>query len=179
VTPLSRSVESVGEEIIELLSHADNTGSHALDLTFPFLVQTLVGKDGAGNAGTVEGRVRVHGADDDLQLTLDTSPFLGVGADEGEGSDTFSVETHVLGEGLSKGDLVALLNEVADSERVAGGVSRGKALVCHVEEGEKLLLFDEVGNFFPLGLGGIDTGWVVGASMEEDDGALGSVLYCG
>lgn len=32
---------------------------------------------------------------------------------------------------------MTLLHEVAESERVAGGVSRGEALVRHVEEGEQ------------------------------------------
>ena len=71
---------------------------------------------------------------------------------------------------------MALLDEVADGERVVGGVSGGETLISHVEEREELLLLDEVRDFLPLGRGGVYTGGVVGAGMQEDNSTLGSVL---
>ena len=71
--------------------------------------------------------------------------FLWIGRDEGECANVFAEKTHVLREGLRQGDLVTLLNEVADREGIPGSVSGCKTLVRHVEEGEKLLLLDELG----------------------------------
>lgn len=68
--------------------------------------------------------------------------------------------------------MVALLNEVADRKCVTGGITGGKALVGHVKEGEDLLLLDNVGDLLPLFGSGVDTGRVVRASVEEDDGLL-------
>jgi hypothetical protein len=177
VTPLSRSVVGGGQEVVKPTPHADDPVGHELDLGLPNLVKVLVGEDGVGDTGTVEGRVGVHWSDDDLQLTFDTSLLLGIGGDEGESTNTFTVETHVLREGLGQSDLVTLLNEMTDGERVVGGVSRGETLVRHVEEREKLLLLDDVRDFPPLGRGGVDASGIVGAGMQENDSTLWGFLY--
>ena len=177
VTPLSRSVVSRGQEVVQSSTHADDPVGHELDLGLPHLVKVLVGEDGVGDTGTVEGRVGVHWSDDDLQLTFDTSLLLGIGSDEGESTNTFTVEAHVLREGLRQSDLVTLLNEMTDGERIVGGVSRGKTLVRHVEEGEELLLLDDVRDFPPLGRGGVDASGIVGAGVQENDSTLRGFLY--
>lgn len=51
-----------------------------------------------------------------------------------------TIETHVLGKGLRQQDVMALLNEVADSPGVTVNVSAGKALIGHVEEHEQVPL---------------------------------------
>ena len=144
VTPLSRSVMSGGQETVESITHADDPVGHELYLGLPLLVKAFVGQNGVGDTGAVEGRVGIHWSDDDLQLTLDTSFLFRIGGDEGESTNTFPVETHILRERLGQGDLVTLLNEVTDGERVVGGVSRGETLIRHVEEWEELLLLDDV-----------------------------------
>ena len=177
VTPLSGSVVSGRQKVVEPITHADDSVGHELNLRLPLLVKVLVGEDGVGDAGAVERRVGVHRPDDDLQLTLDTGLFLWVGCDEGEGANTFAVETHVLREGLGQSDLVTLLDEVADGESVLSGVSGSETLVRHVEEGEEFLLLDEIRDFLPLGRGWVDTSGVVGAGVQENDSTLGSILY--
>lgn len=134
----------LSEEIIELLTHADDTGGHSLDLGLPFLVQTVVAQDSVGNSSTMERRVRVHGSNNDLQLTVNAGAFFGVSGDKGEGADTFSIETHVLGEGLRERNLVALLDEVSDGKGVTSRVAGSETLVGHVEKGEKFLLFHDI-----------------------------------
>jgi len=64
---------------------------------------------------------------------------------------------------------VALLNKVADSKGVASSITRGEALVGHVEEGEETLLLDDRGDFFPLLLSGVYAGRIVRAGMEKDN----------
>ena len=74
-------------------AHLDDAVSHALDLTEPLLVQLGVVHDGGGDAGTVDGRVGVEGTDENLDLRLDALLLLGGLADEGESTDTLTVET--------------------------------------------------------------------------------------
>lgn len=59
-------------------AHLDDAASHALDLREPLLVKSRVVHDGGGDAGTVDGRVRVEGTDEDLDLGIDTLLLLGV-----------------------------------------------------------------------------------------------------
>lgn len=101
MTPLARGLEVVGEDVVDLLPHADNAVSHALDLSLPLGVESGVAEDGAGNAGTVGRGVGVHGADDDLELRVDTGLLLGVSNGQRECSSAFAIETHVLRERLS------------------------------------------------------------------------------
>lgn len=172
MAPLSWGLEVVGKSVVKSLPHADDPVRHTLHLALPLGVEGLVAEDGAGDTRTMERRVRVHGADDNLQLTVHTRLLLGAGGDEGESTDTLSVETHVLSERLGEGDLVTLRDEVPQSEGVAAGGAGGEALVGHVKEGEELALLDDVGDLLPLLLGGVNTGGVVGARVEQDDGLL-------
>jgi hypothetical protein len=57
------------------------------------LVQRLIVEDLGGNTGTVYRRVGVKGSDENLDLRVDTLLFFGIRADNGEGSDTLTVET--------------------------------------------------------------------------------------
>ena len=177
MAPLSGSAVGGGQEIVESITHGDDPVCHELDLRFPLFVKVLVGEDGVGDAGAMEGRIGVHRSDYDLQLTLYAGLLLGIGSDERESANTFTVETHVLREGLGEGDLVTLLNEMAEGEGILSSVSRGETLICHVKEGEELLLLDKVRDFFPLSRGGVDTRGIVGAGVQEDDSALRSILY--
>ena len=124
----------------------------------------------------MERRVRVHRSDKDLQLTLDTGLFLWIGSDKGESANTFAVETHVLREGLGQSDLVALLDKVTDGKGVLGCVSGGETLVRHIEEGEELLLLDEIRDLLPLGRGWVSARRVMGAGVQENGSTLGSML---
>lgn len=44
----------------------------------------------------LNGRVGVKGSDNNLELRVDTSLLLGIGTDERDGTDTFTVKTEVL-----------------------------------------------------------------------------------
>lgn len=78
--------------LAEQLAHLDDTVSHALDLTEPLLVQRRIVHDGGGDAGTVDRGVRVEGTNENLDLRLNTLLLLGVLADEGESTDTLTIE---------------------------------------------------------------------------------------
>lgn len=49
-------------------------------------------------------------------------------------------------------------------------------LIGHVKEGAEVALVEKVGKLVPLLLAGIDAGGIVGADVQEDEGALGNVL---
>lgn len=78
------------------------------------------------------------------------------------------IQPHVLRETLRQNRLMSLRNEMPQGEGVVVDVTGSEPLVGHVEEGEVFLLFDESGEFFPLFMGGVDTGRVVGAAGEGE-----------
>ena len=127
----------------------------------------------------MDGRVRIHRPNHNFELTVDASFLLRRCRHEGEGTDTFTVQAHVLRERLAERDLVALRHEVAGRERVRGDVARREALVGHVEEGEELLLLDNVGDLLPLLLRWVNTGRVVRARVEKDDCVIRRILIGG
>jgi len=47
-------------------------------------------------------------------------------------------------------------------------VETGRGRTDHVKEGEMFLGLDQFGQFLPLLLGGIDTGWVLSTSVEQE-----------
>lgn len=92
VAPVVLAAELL-EVVLEEGAHGDDAVGHALDLAEPLLVEGRVAEDLGGDSGAVDGRVGDHGADDDLELGVDALDFLGVGTDEGEGTDTLTIET--------------------------------------------------------------------------------------
>ncbi|KAF1748076.1 hypothetical protein GCK72_024543 [Caenorhabditis remanei] len=146
----------LGEQVLELGSHGDDTISHQLDVSEPLFVESWVREDARSNTSSVDWWVRVEWTDEDLHLGSDTSGFVGIR------------ESHVLGKGLGKDDVVSLLNEVSDGEGIVVDISRSKSLVGHVEEDEQVTLLNNVGDLLPLLARWIDSSWVVSTSVEQD-----------
>jgi len=138
--------------------------------------ESLVTKDDVDNTGSVHGRVGVDGSSDLLDAAHDNLLFsLGVG-DDRVGTSTLTVETEVLGERLEEHDVVGVLLEESKGVGVLLEVTTGESLVGRVEGGEKLLSLDDLKDLLPLALSRVDTGRVVGADVEHDNGVvLGSV----
>lgn len=159
----------------ETAAHLLDPTAHRAEVILPFSEERGVVQDAAGDAGTVSRRVRDLRPLQDGQLTSNvTVGGGGVGAggrDKVEGTGALAIQAEVLGEGLGDAHLEALFHEVADGPGVAGQVARGEALVCGVEEGEVGSLAHDGGDLAPLVLAGVDAGGVVGARMQEDDGA--------
>lgn len=86
---------------------------------------------------------------------------------------------HVLGETLAQSNVVALLDEVARGKGILVSVTAGKALVGHVEEGKVTLLLHDIADLAPLLLGGVNTGRVVSASVQQDDAVVRGGLDIG
>lgn len=177
VIPVKLGLVVVNKVVLELGTHGDDAVGHQLDLSQPLGVQLGVVQDGRDNAGSVDGGVGVHGADDNLDLRVDTGPLLGRRGDQREGSGTLTIETHVLGKGLGEGNQVTVLDELAESIGILVSVSRGETLVGHVEEGKVASILDNLRELIPLSLAGVDTGRVVSAGVQQDDRTLGGGLF--
>lgn len=81
---------------------------------------------------------------------------------------------------------MSLLDKVSNSKGISLGVARCETLVCltnellpeglrvrldttnHVKEHKVLLALDQLAQLFPLLLGGVNTGWVLRASVQEN-----------
>ena len=176
VLPVVLGAVLLVQQRLERTAHVVDAVSHALDLLEPLSVQLRVRKHELGNTGTVHGRVRVHGANGNLELAFHTFSLVFIGRHEREQTAALTVQTHVLGEALAERDLVALFHEVAHGKCVAVWITTGETLVCHVKEGEHLLLLDHVRNLLPLLLRWIHACRVVRACMKQNDAPAWRIL---
>lgn len=92
VAPVVLAAELL-EVLLEESTHGDDTVGHTLDLTQPLLVEFGVVENGGSDTGTVNGRVGVEGTDEDLDLGVDALLLVGIGADNGESTNTLTVKT--------------------------------------------------------------------------------------
>ena len=90
------------------LTHPDNPFSHPLHFHLPLAIQPGVGQYRIRNASTMNGRVRVHRSDYDLQLALHPCLLIRVGRRQRKRPYTFTVKAHILRKRLCQGDLMAL-----------------------------------------------------------------------
>lgn len=173
----------LGSQILEVLlqqgSHLDDAVGHALDFAQPLFVQRGVAQDLARDACAVDRWVGVERADQDLDLRIHSLLLLGAVGYNAECAHSLAVETHVLGERLGECKAVALLDEESDWVGVLVGVTAGETLVGHVEEWVMSLLLEELADLLPLLLSRVDSGGVVGAGVEEDEGVVGGSLEIG
>ena len=74
---------------------------------------------------------------------------------------------------------MALAHKMPGGESILVSIAAGEALVGHIEEGKVALLLHHIADLAPLFLGWVDTGRVVGASVEKDDAVLRGGLDVG
>lgn len=166
-----------------LLEVLNEQGTHILDslghgsaLALPLLEEHGVVEDGGHQASTIDGRARPEGTSTDLQLLHDVLSLLRAGGDDGDNSSTLSVETEVLGEGQGQGDVVAVLDELTEGVSVVLDGTRAVAEVGSIEEHDVVLLLAQLGNLIPLLLGGVHSGGVVSAGVEDEGRAILSLV---
>lgn len=94
--------------LIQPLTHPDNPFSHPLHFRRPLAIQPGVGQYRIRNASTVDGRVRVHRPDYNLQLALHPCLLIRVGRRQRKRPCTFTVKAHILCKRLCQSDLMAL-----------------------------------------------------------------------
>lgn len=88
-----------------------------------------------------------------------------------ESTNSFTIETHVLCEGLSDSELEAPFSEKTNRECVLNQVTGGEALISRVEEGEQTVLLHHSCKLVPLVFSEIDTSGVMCASVQQHNRA--------
>lgn len=134
----------------QLGSHRDDTLGHLLDILQPLHTQLWVGHDQRRNSGAVHRWVRVHRADDNLQLRQNLGRLLLAATDHGESTNSLAVQAHVLGERLRQHNLVSILDEHANGRGIAIDVTGSETLVGHVEIGKQIARLHQLRQLFPL-----------------------------
>lgn len=84
--------------------------------------------------------------------------------------------THVFGVALGQCELMTLLGEQAHGEGVLVDVTAGESLVGKIEEWEQVTLLDQCRQLSPLLWFWINTGWIVGTGVQQDDRTLWDFL---
>jgi hypothetical protein len=103
-------------------------------------VEGRIVEDGVDQTSTIDGRVRIHGADQNLQLAFDVLGLSWGRSEEGECSNALTIQSEVLGKRLAKSDLVTVLDEQAYSLNILLGVAASKTLVGAIEKYKMVLL---------------------------------------
>ena len=70
---------------------------------------------------------------------------------------------------------MTLIDEISEGKGILVNITGGEALIGHVKVREEVLLLDQGGHLLPLLGAGVHAGGVVGAGVQEDDGALRDV----
>lgn len=192
MAPVVRGAELL-EVTLEGIAHADDAVGHALDLSQPLILEIARVEDLGGDASAVDGRVGVERAmyllnsrysltsmqnlpNENLDLRVDLGLLLLAGSNDGESTNTLTIETHVLGKALAESNGETLVDKVPQSIGITVNVARGETLVGHVEEGKVATLLNLGCNSLPLLGSGVDTSGVVGTSVEQEDRTGRSVL---
>jgi len=160
------------ESRLEGSSHQSHSIGHDDEVLLPHGGELFVSEDDVDNSSSVNWGVGVDGSSDLLDARVDGVTLGLRSSDDGEGSGSLSVDTEVLGERLEEHDVVSVLLEESEGVGISLEVTGGEALVSGIETGEKVLSLDDFEDSLPLLLGGINTGGVVRADVEHDEGVI-------
>jgi hypothetical protein len=119
VAPLPGSFQVIRQQSIQPLPHTDNPLRHAFHLTLPFLIQLLTPEYRIRDPCPMQRRVRIHRPNYNLQLTIYPFLLLSILGRQRERPNAFSIQAHVLREGLGERDLVALGDKVAHGKGIS------------------------------------------------------------
>mmetsp|Transcript_16366 Transcript_16366/g.40778 ORF Transcript_16366/g.40778 Transcript_16366/m.40778 type:complete len:345 (+) Transcript_16366:272-1306(+) len=161
-------------------AHLLDAARHAAQLILPLLKQRGAAQHARRDLRAVAGRVGVHGADDQLELTLHARRHRLARAHHAQRAHALAVQAHVLGKRLRQQHLLARHGSAhADGRCIRLQVTTGKALVGGVEEGQQLALRAHAQDAAPLLRGGVHASGVVRASVQHDHRAWLGVANVG
>ena len=152
----------------EQRTHILDSLGHGSALALPLLEQDGIVQDGRHNTSSIDRRARPQRTSADLELLHDVLLLLGASRDDGGDSSTLSVQTEVLREGKSEGNLVSVLDELTESVSIISNGARAVAQVGSIEENDVVLLLAQLRDLVPLLVRRIHSGGVVSASMEQE-----------
>jgi len=114
----------------------------------------------------------------DGKLTSDPIRDRRGGRDDVQGTDTFTVQTSVLGEALADQHWDPPSDEFPDGPGVPVQIAASETLIGGVKKGVVVLLQHHVRDLTPLFPGRIYTGRVVSTGMKENNGTVRSGGNC-
>mmetsp|Transcript_23085 Transcript_23085/g.46746 ORF Transcript_23085/g.46746 Transcript_23085/m.46746 type:complete len:252 (+) Transcript_23085:283-1038(+) len=158
--------------LAEQHAHGLDAVSHALALAVPLRLELGVRQHLGYDPGAVDGRAGIHGAHNELDLAGDALRLLLVFAHHREVAHALSIQTKVLGKGLSEHHQVTVGHKLAQCVRIRFGIAAGKSLICTVEKDHVLLLLHHHRQLIPLFPAGVAARGVVGASMEHEQRSI-------
>lgn len=164
------------EAVLESRSHGSHSVGHEDEVLVPHGFELRVSEDDVDNSSSVNRGVRVDGSSDLLDARVDDVLLGSVSSDDREETGSLSVDTEVLGERLEEHNVVSVLLEESEGVGISLEVTRGKTLVSGIETGEKVLSLDDFKNGLPLLLARVNTGGVVRAYVEHDEGVVLAVV---
>jgi hypothetical protein len=174
VLPVALRTEIL-QVIAKLAPHSDDAIGHVLDLLAPQRAQLRIVQDRGDHTSTVNRRIRVHRANENLQLALENlRTFLRL-RDERERTDALAVETKVLGKRLANQGSMTISQERIHRSHVTLRIARCEALIRRIEEHEMLAILADLGELLPLLDVRVNAGRVVRASVQQNDRSLGRV----
>lgn len=173
------TLEFVGQQFVQALSHVDDSAGHFLDVGLPLGPQLWVVEDHRHYPRSKGRWVGDFGTLDHRELAEDGCVLLDGGRDDVQSSHSLAVQTSVLGKGLANddGDRLAC-DKVADTVGVSVEVTGSETLVGAVEKGEVLLALEDVSQCVPLLLGWVYARWVVSTGVQQEHGAVCGAVEC-
>jgi hypothetical protein len=142
----------------------------------PHLGELFISENDVDNSSTVNRRVGVDGSGDLLDARVDDVSLSLGSSNNREASSSLTVDTEVLGIRLEEHDVVSVFLEESEGVGISLEVTGGKTLVSGIETGEKVLSLDDFKNRLPLLLARVNTGGVVRAYVEHDEGVVLAVV---
>ena len=118
MVPSAGGVELFGQQSIKLFPHVDDTTGHGLDIEFPLLEELGVVQDQSDQSRAMSGGVTDLASAEDGELTADLVRGFRRGREDVKGTDTFTVQTCVLGETLADQQRDTASGEFPDRPRV-------------------------------------------------------------
>jgi len=140
VVPSSGSLELLGQQPVKFFPHVDDTTGHRLDILLPLLEQLGVVQDQSDQSRAMSWGVTDLASSEDRELTADLIRDFGRRRDDVEGTDTFAVQTGVLGKTLTDQQRDTAFDEFPDGPGIPVQITAGKTLISTVKEGVVALL---------------------------------------
>jgi hypothetical protein len=161
---------------VEGSSHLSHSSGHEDEVGVPHFLELGVSENDVDNSSSMNWGVGVDGSGDLLNAGVDDVSLSSGSSDDGEETGSLSVDTEVLGEGLEEHNVISVFLEQSERVSISLEVTGGKALVSGIETGEKVLSLDDFEDLLPLLLVGVNTGRVVRADVEHNEGVILAVV---
>ena len=93
-----------------------------------------------------------------------------------ESTSSLSIQPHVFSIRLSKANIMTILKKLPYGKGITIHITRGKALICHIEKGIKFFVFYYLRQLLPLFFAWVHTSWVMGAGVQQDNAVFRDFL---